>query len=274
MEGILLSLDREEKKGRVDTRTEEYKELTIYFQEIPEGLKESDAVTFDVVTSQKSGRPYAKFFPPVAETPVEEPPAEDAPEPQEDSKPQQYFETYRKFVEEFGLRLGLTLRANPLSRDDVRVNSLCDFTHGRYADLQLNNIPFFTAGRYKYGGTPYDPIYTVTLDKRYYDMRKRYFSDCDVYFHVNWTMLEHDFTVSDGMRHGRPNWHTVTFRVQPLDGVWKTSFAALVEKIESRVAVLCHRRIDPRSQPTGGDPVSEDFYLFDLNDQEVFERLL
>lgn len=258
MEGILLSLDRENMKGRVDTRTEEYKELTIYFQEIPEGLKENDALTFDVVTSQKSGRPYAKFLPPAAEAPVEEPPAEKAPETQEDWEPRQLFEKSRKFVEEFGPRLGLALRANPLLCDDARVNSLCDFAHGRYADLQLNNIPFFTAGRYKYGGTPYDPIYTVTLDKRYYDMRKRYFSDCDVYFHVNWTMLEHDFEVSDGMRHGRPNWHTVTFRVQPLDGIWKTSFAALSQRIESGVAVL----------------INEDFYLFDLNDQEVFERLL
>lgn len=263
MEGILISLHQEEKKGRVDTRTEEYKELTIYFQEIPEGLKESDTVSFDVAISQKSGRPYAKFLPP-----AEEPTAEETPETQEDPEPQQLFETYRKFAEEFGPRLGLTLRSNPLSRDDTRPNGLCDFTHGRYADLRLTNIPFFTAGRYKYGGMPYDPTYTVALNKRYYDMRKRYFSDCDIYFRVNWTELEHDFGVSDGTCHGRPNWHTVTFRVQPLDGVWKTSFAALTEKIESGTAALIGKH-QPRS-----DKKSIFFYLLNLNDPEVFERLL
>ena len=35
MEGILISLDREAKRGQVDTRNDDIGILTIYFQEIP-----------------------------------------------------------------------------------------------------------------------------------------------------------------------------------------------------------------------------------------------
>lgn len=61
MEGILISLDRENKRGKVDTRNNDIGILTTYFREISVDIQPNCSVEFDVAIS-KNGNPYAKFI--------------------------------------------------------------------------------------------------------------------------------------------------------------------------------------------------------------------
>lgn len=245
MEGILLSLNREEKWGRVDTRNDEIGRLTIYFQTVPDGLEENSTVEFDVVTS-KAGNRYAKFRGLV-------------------DRNQAIFNTEDRaewyiwgeqeeidFVEHIVPRLGIDLWINPAKVERPWEIDLCDYTHHRYADLKTQKTPFFLASRYHYGRMPYDPAYTVTFNKKDYENYKENHPDCDIYFWVYWNQLEYQ-----------------DIRVDPLYGVWRAPFAKMVEKIEGGTVALHsykHRVND--------DHNARESYLFSLTDQEVFERLL
>ena len=61
VKGILISLDREAKRGQVDTRNYDIGILTIYFQNIPDTIQLNCTVEFDVVIS-KIGNRYARFI--------------------------------------------------------------------------------------------------------------------------------------------------------------------------------------------------------------------
>lgn len=64
MEGILISLDRDAKRGQVYSRNDDAGILTIYFDtelfELPREIQQNCTVEFDVAISKK-GNPYAKF---------------------------------------------------------------------------------------------------------------------------------------------------------------------------------------------------------------------
>ena len=61
MKGILLSIDFQNKSGKVDTRNDQLGILNIYFKKIPENIQNHCTVEFELVTSQ-AGNKYAKFL--------------------------------------------------------------------------------------------------------------------------------------------------------------------------------------------------------------------
>ena len=245
MEGILLSLNREEKWGKVDTRNDEIGRLTIYFQAVPAELQENSTVEFDVVTSRVGNR-YAKFRGLV-------------------DRNQAIFNTEDRaewylwgeqeeldFVEHIVPRLGIDLRINPAKVESPWEIDLYDYTQGRYADLKTQKTPFFSAGSHNYGRVPYDPTYTVTFNKKDYENYKKNHPDCDIYFWVYWNQLEYR-----------------DIRVDPLYGVWRAPFAKLAEKIEKGDAYL-----HAYQHRTDDDHNARESNLFSLTDEEVFQRLL
>lgn len=246
MEGILLSLDREEKRGQVDTRNDKLGKLTIYFREIPDGLKKNCTVSFDVVES-KAGKPYAKFLSAVDRNQARF---------NTEDRTQWYLwgmGTERDFVEHIVPQLGIDLRINPQKATARWAIDLYDASHDKYADLKVQRTPFFTAGRYRHGEEPFDPTYTAVFNKKDYENYKEKHPDCDVYFWVCWTQLEYKGGI----------------RVEPLRGVWRAPFAELARRIESGEAPLheyIHRKDDDHNARCS--------YLFNLLDADLFERLL
>lgn len=245
MEGILISLDREAKRGQVDTRNDDIGILTIYFQEIPDAVQMNCTIEFDIAIS-RIGNQYAKFIS-VAD------------------RNQVLFNTEDRtqwyvwgegeendFIERIVPRLGIDLRINPEKAQKPWEIDLFDYTHNRYADLKTQNTPFFTAGRYMYGGVPYDPTYTVTFNKKDYENYIEKHPDCDIYFWVYWSQLAYR-----------------NIRVNELYGVWRAPFQRMAEKIQAGEVVLhvyMHRVND--------DHNARESYLFNLTDAAVFERLI
>lgn len=245
MEGILISLDREARRGQVDTRNDGIGILTIYFKEIPDAVQMNCTVVFDVVISRIGNR-YAKFIS-VADRNQALFNTED--------RTQWYIWGEREendFVEHIVPRLGIDLRMNPEKAQRPWEIDLFDYTHNRYADLKTQNTPFFTAWKYMYRGSPYDPAYTVTFNKKDYEKYMEKYPDCDIYFWVYWSQLKFK-----------------DIEVEELYGVWRASFPAMAEKIQAGEVALhayMHRVND--------DHNARDSYLFHLKDAAVFERLV
>ncbi len=245
MEGVLLSINREEKWGRVDTRNDSIGVLTIYFQSLTDAIQPNCTVEFQLKTS-RAGRQYAKFIA-VADRNQALFNTED--------RAQWYAwgeNEEQDFVERIVPRLGIDLRINPEKKKTRWAIDLYDATHRRYADLKTQKTPFFTAGKYRYKGRPYDPTYTVTFNKKDYENYLEKHPDCDIYFWVYWAQL----TYKD-------------MRVDELYGIWRAPFQKLAEKIQKGEVALHayqHRVHD--------DHNAKESYLFNLADQEVFERLI
>lgn len=255
MEGILLTLDRAAKKGTVDSRNDEVGVLTIFFgdnQPIPDEIQENCSVYFEVKTSAR-GNTYAKFLS-----------AAERNQAVFNTEDRDQWYTWGEdkeadFVAKVVPHLDVDIRINPEKAERAWAIDLFDYTHQRPADLKVQNTPFFTCGsaKHSYRGKRYDPTYTVTFNKKDYENYREKHPDCDIYFWVNWTQLEY---ASAGFR---------TITVRPLRGVWRASFAKMCELIESGAVSLHeyqHRKND--------DHNAQDSYLFMLNDESVFERLL
>lgn len=245
MEGILISLDPEAKRGRVDTRNDGIGILPIYFREIPESVKINCTVVFNVAISS-GGRRYAKFIS-VADRNQALFNTED--------RTQWYNwgeEEEKDFVKHIVPKLGIDLRINPEKVNKPWEIDLFDYTHNRYADLKSQKTPFFTAGKYMYGGVPYDPTYTVTFNKKDYESYREKHPDSDIYFWVYWMQLTYK-----------------NIRVNELYGVWRGSFSKMAEKIQAgEVALHVYKhRVDD-------DHNAKESYLFHLEDAAVFERLI
>lgn len=243
-EGILLSLDRANKRGRVDTRNDAFGVLTVYFREIPD-IQLNSTVIFDVIESENNNK-YAKFIS-AAERNRALFNTEDR---------AQWYKLGEKtevaFVEKIVPSLGIDLRINPEKVKNPWTIDLFDYTNNRYADLKTQTTPFFTAGKYSYGGAPYDPTYTVTFNKKDYEKYKKEHPDCDIYFWIYWIQRAYK-----------------NIRVDELYGVWKAPFRKMAEKIEAQEVALHgyqHRQND--------DHNAKESYLFNLNDRNVFERLI
>ncbi len=253
MEGILLSIDRAAKSGKVDTRNNDLGILTIYFGDlVPDDIREDCSVCFDIRKSA-AGNLYAKFVSVVARN-------------------QTVFNTeyrdlwytwgedYEKdFIEKIVPRLDLDIRINPEKERCAWAIDLIDCTKQRYADLKVQETPFFSAGsaRYRYRGTRYDPTYTVTFNRKDYENYSKTHPDCDIYYWVNWKQLQYCF----------PSGYCVT--VQPIRGVWRASFPAMRELIQ-RGDVSLHAY----QHRVNDDHNARDSYLFLLTDTSVFTRLL
>lgn len=245
MEGILISLAREEKWGRVDTRNDDLGTLTIYFQQVPEALPLQSTVEFELVKS-RAGKYYAKFVS-----------AADRNQALFNTEDRAQWYGWgegeeKAFLERVVPRLGIDLRLNPEKEQKPWEIDLYDYTNRRYADLKTQNTPFFTAGKYFYGRSPYDPTYTVTFNKKDYENYLENHPDCDIYFWVCWQQLTYK-----------------NIRVKALCGVWRAPFRRLADKIQAgEVALHTYRhRVDD-------DHNAKDSYLFDLADTAVFQRLI
>lgn len=156
------------------------------------------------------------------------------------------------FVKHIVPKLGIDLRINSEKAQNPWEIDLFDYTHNRYADLKVQNTPFFTAGRYMYGGMPYNPTYTVTFNRKDYENYIERHPDCDIYFWVYWKQLTYrDISVNE------------------LYGVWRASFSRMAQKIQAGEVALHHYM-----HRVNDDHNAKDSYLFNLVDATVFERLI
>ena len=242
MYGILI-LIKDDGKGIVDTRNNQYKTLDIY--NLPKGIQVNTTVEFEVILSKWKNY-YAKFIK-IADKNINKFNTEDR---------EKWYKWGEDGEREFIKKIVPTLKNNIIINPEKNMDSSCidlyDLTNNKYADLKIQDTPFFTSRKYKYGGIPYDPSYTVSFNKKDYENYKKKYPSCDIYFWVNWKQLSYK-----------------GITVNPVKGVWRASFFKMVELIENNTVTLhCykHRESD--------DHNAKDSYLFNLNDSEVFERLI
>lgn len=253
MRGRIVSLDPNQIKGIVDTRNDDYGHLTIYFgNEMPANIVVDCTVEFEVKCSRNNNY-YAKF-----QNIVER---NQAIFNTEDRN--QWYEHGENLEEDFIQncvhRIGRDIRKNPEKDRDPTVIDLMDYTEssaGEPCDLKTQNTPFFLAGRYTYlrngQKVKYNPSYTVTFNKKDYERYRRLYPNCSIYFRVEWQQQEG---------------YGVT--VENVDGVWVADFHVMCDKIETN-SVYLHGYLNRQTD----DHNARDSYLFDLNDNTVFNRLL
>lgn len=127
-----------------------------------------------------------------------------------------------------------------------------DYSNNRPADLKTQTTPFFKVSKYKYKGVRCDPAYSVTFNRKDYENYKQNYPNCDIYFWVCWKQLEYK-----------------GITVPKINGVWRGVFSKMAMCIESGSAPLhpyVHRKDD--------DHNAKDSFVFNLLDEEVFERLI
>lgn len=254
MEGILLSVDRAAKSGIVDTRNHQFGVLTIRFEDtIPDDVQENRSVSFEIETGF-DGNPYARFVSVVARNQAVS----------ENTERRELWYTWgedaeKDFIRKVVPQIGIDIRRNPEKDHCAWAIDLFDYTNNRYADLKVQETPFFSSGsaKYCYRGERYDPTYTVTFNKKDYENYSKTHPDCDIYFWVNWKQLE--LTFPDGS----------ALYVQPIHGVWRASFSVmskLIQQGEVSLHTYQHRVND--------DHNARDSYMFLLSDTSVFTKLL
>ena len=245
MEGRLLSFDPISKKGIVDSGSRVYGCLTIYFQQVPPSLIVGSTIHFSTRTSS-NGNTYAVFIEVVERN--------DSLFNTEDKELWYEWGANQEvdFVNKIVPLIKIDVRINPQKSTDPAKIDLYDYTNNRYADLKVQNTPFFMSGRYLYKNVPYDPAYTVPFNHKDYLNYKQHYPNCDIYFWVIWKQTSYrDVTVAN------------------IRGVWRARFPDMANAIKSKQVVLheyIHRRND--------DHNAKSSYLFNLNDSTVFERLL
>ena len=246
MEGILIKKPMNSEYGIVDTRNDNYGKIRVYFNAIPTELVAGSTISFDVVTSKK-GYKYAKFIK------IEE--RNEAIFNTEDrEKWYEWGEHYEDdFISKVAPLIQLDIIKNPAKGTSPWEIDLFDRTNNKYADLKTQNTPFFFAGiKYKYDGIPYDPSMTVTFNKKDYENYQKNHPDCYIYFWVNWTQLSYKSIV-----------------VKLIKGVWRAEFSKIADIINDNKVALhkyMHRCNDEHN--------AKESYLLNLNDTEVFEKLI
>lgn len=245
MKGRLIEISLDKKQGRVATGNDGLGILTVYFDRRSEMLEVGKTIEFEVVTS-KNGNKYA-IFQSIVERNVTMFNTED----------RELWYTWGEneevdFVSNVVPNLKLDIRINPKKRRCKWAIDLYDYTNNRPADLKTQTTPFFTAGKYKYHGVPYDPSYTVTFNKKDYENYAVNNPDCDIYFWVNWKQTSYGNII-----------------VTEVQGVWRAHFERMAEKILAyEVALHAYKnRVDD-------DHNAKESYLFNLQDSTVFERVL
>lgn len=243
MEGRLIEIVGNDGKGKVDTRNDELRVLTIYG--LPQNVQVDSTIEFEVKVSA-IGNNYAKF-----KSVVERNQAlfntEDRTRWYEFGENEE-----QDFIEQIVPVIGRDIRINPDKEERPWAIDLYDYTLEKYADLKTQKTPFFTASKYEYRGAAYNPTYVVTFNRKDYENYRVNHPNCDIYFWVNWNQLEYK-----------------SIQVQPLCGVWKAEFAKMVELIEDGTVAL-----HPYKHRTDDDHNARDSFLFDLSDIDVFERIV
>ena len=163
MEGILLKLNKEQRKGLISTRNDMIGNITIYFSEVPASIKTNSTVSFKLCKSAQ-GNYYAKFVSTVNRNKA-----------LYNTESRDLWYTWGEqeevdFIDKIVPHLDHKIIINLEKATKPWVIDLIDETSNKFADLKTQNTPFFTAGRYLY--------------------RKEY-PLCDIYFWVNWKQLEY-----------------------------------------------------------------------------------
>lgn len=135
---------------------------------------------------------------------------------------------------------GLAATINPRKQLDPHVPDL--LVNGQLADLKTQRTPFFTAGRYDL-----DPQFAVTLNVIDLERYRRLGADFPLYFWIRWDTLQARFSGT-------------TYMVRPLEGVWRTTVADVLELVHAgRVARHVYRN---RIADTSGN--AKESYVLDL----------
>lgn len=249
MEGRISYIDNSKGYGYIKTENKEIGDLSFYFEANSCTMSKDDTVSFEITTSKKTGKKYAKNVKSV----VRNASKYNTEDKQKWCKEGEQLE--KAFVENIVPKLSIKLDINPQKKTNPYAIDLIDYTNKKYADLKSQNTPFFTAGRYKYGKEKeiqYDAQFTVTFNKKDYENYKKNYPNCDIYWCINWTQLTYGSNT-----------------IKPLDGVWVAKFSDMANKIEQNEVYLheyIHRKDD--------DVNAKDSYLFDLSDETVFKKLI
>lgn len=242
--GRVTQVDDENDYCIVDTGNDDYRRLRVY--KVDSSVQIGDTVLFDTRTSQR-GYPYG-VFKRIEDRNTSIYNTEDRAQWYEEGE-----NLERYFVGEIAPRFSNGIIINPEKRDEPWKMDLYDTINDCYADLKNQQTPFFTAFRYaKPDGTPYDPTYTVTFNKKDYENYIINYQDADIYFWVDWKQLRYkDYSVS------------------PIKGIWRARFrdiARVIEEGEVPLHSYQFRRND--------DHNAQDSYLLDLNDPQVFTHII
>lgn len=172
-------------------KNKEIGDLSFYFEVNSCNMKKNQTVSFEVVTSKKTDKKYARNVTLVNRNRSKY----NTEDKQKWCKEGEKLEI--AFVENIVPKLSVKLDINPDKKINPCAIDLKDYTNNKYADLKSQNTPFFTAGKYSYGKqkkTKYAPQFTVTFNKKDYDNYKANHPDCDIYWCINWTQLTYGST--------------------------------------------------------------------------------
>lgn len=166
MEGILLKLNKEQRKGLISTRNDMIGNITIYFSEVPASIKTNSTVSFKLCKSAQ-GNYYAKFVSTVNRNKA-----------LYNTESRDLWYTWGEqeevdFIDKIVPHLDHKIIINLEKATKPWVIDLIDETSNKFADLKTQNTPFFTAGRYLYKGKPYDPAFTVTFNHKDYEKYRK-----------------------------------------------------------------------------------------------------
>ncbi|MBE5980650.1 MAG: hypothetical protein E7249_16240 [Paenibacillaceae bacterium] len=245
MEGRIIFINSVKGYGEIDTQNDTFKRLRFYLNKLKISVQIDDTVSFEIKTSQ-AGNKYATNLIKVQRNKSKY---------NTEDKPKWYAEGESKefwFIREIEPRLDVDLIINPEKKVKPWVIDFYDKTNNKYADLKTQNTPFFTAKKYKYGEIPYDPTYTVTFNRKDYEYYKLKYQDSDIYWNIKWEQLEYKGE-----------------QILYVNGIWRSKFQNLLSKIE-KGEVYLHQY----EHRVNDDKNAKDSYLFDLRDQDVFERLI
>ncbi|MGQ7360293.1 hypothetical protein ACTGV6_03195 [Streptococcus suis] len=245
MYGFITQLPDSTGKGaKVSTRNRNFGILSIY--RLPStGIEIGTTVKIRIQYGKESGVPYA-IFEQIADRNKTIYNTEDRNQWYKLGENKEFL-----FVDTVVPNLDRELIINPDKKDDPTKIDLWDVTNNRPADLKVQTTPFFTASKYLYKGSHYDPQYAVTFNKKDYEKYKKEYPNADIYFWVNWNQLTYK-------KHS----------VEPMCGVWRARFEKMVEYIDDEIVYLHeyqHRKDD--------DYNAKDSYLFMLSDQDIFEKI-
>lgn len=152
------------------------------------------------------------------------------------------------FIREYGRKIGYDI--NPQKATNEFVPDLISTESNVLADLKTQHSPFFQA-QSRFG---IDPTYAVVFNVKDRDRYEKHYPDIDIIYFVDWVPIKADI-------HGK------IYQIDPLFGIYKTSFKKLVSLLDrSKVHAYQQRVNDNKGN-------ARDSYVFDIRDR-IFERLV
>ena len=244
MEGLLVEICPNETYDIVDTRNDQYGRLRMYYSKIKENLALNSTVSFDIKRSA-AGNIYAKYIAAVERNTA-------IFNTEDRSQWYNWGENEENdFISYIVPHLNLDIQINPAKRTCSWAIDLIDYTRNRPADLKTQNTPFFTVAKYKYKGVTCNPTYSVTFNRKDYINYKSNYPNCDIYFWVHWTQTQYR-----------------NYTVPEIYGVWRGDFSKMALCIESGQAPL-----HPYMHRVDDDHNANDSYVFNLQDEDIFEKV-